>query len=72
MIQGVELKEPQLQPAPAVTVTVRLPLVADLETDTLAGVTLYAHAAAACETVIVCPATVMVPVRAAPVLAATL
>jgi hypothetical protein len=38
VIQGVELYEPQLQPAPAVTVTAPVP--PDAGIDTLVGVTL--------------------------------
>jgi hypothetical protein len=51
VIQDVELYEPQLQLAPVVTLTAPVPPDAGMET--LVGVTLYVHAAAACETVIV-------------------
>lgn len=72
VIHGVELNEPQVQPEPAVTVTVSVPVDPATGADTLAGVTLYVHAAAACEIVVVSPSIVIVPERAPPVLAATL
>lgn len=59
-----------MHPAPAVTLTAPVPPETGIVT--LVGVTVYVQAAAACETVKVLPAIVMVPVRAAPVFAATL
>jgi hypothetical protein len=72
VIHGVELNEPQVQLPPAVTVTVSVPVDPAAGAVTLVGVTLYVQAAAACETVNVCPPIVIVPERAPPVLAATL
>jgi hypothetical protein len=72
VIHAVELKEPQVQPEPAVTVTVSVPVDPAAGADTLVGVTLYVHAAAACEMVVVSPPIVIVPERDAPVFAATL
>jgi hypothetical protein len=70
VIHAVGLNELQLQPAPVVTVTVPEPPGEVI--DTLSGVTVYEHAAPACEIVSVCPPTVIVAVRAAPVFDATL
>lgn len=61
----------QLQPAPAVTITVPMP--PEAARDWLAGEIVNEHGAAACVTVNVLPPTVSVPVRGvAPVFAATL
>jgi hypothetical protein len=61
----------QLQPAPAVTITVPLP--PEAARDWLPGEIVNEHGGAACVTVNVLPPTVSVPVRAvAPVFAATL
>ena len=69
VIHGVGLNELQLQPDAVVTLSV--PVAPALGTETVIGETLYEHATAACETVTVCPAIVSAPLRAPPVLAAT-
>ena len=68
VIHAALLAAVQAQPAPAVTPT--LPLPPEAETEVLAGDIEYVHPSA-WFTVNVCPAIVAVPVRAAPVLAAT-
>ena len=69
--QAVELNELQVHPDPVATVTVMVPVDPAAGADTLIGVTLYVQAAAACDTVNVCPAIVMAPEREPPVLLAT-
>src|SRR5947209_18233735 len=66
---GALLEGVQLQPAPAVTVSV--PLFAAEATSLLVGETVYVQVAPTCVTVNVWPATLSVPVRELPVLAAT-
>ena len=62
----------QLQPAPAVTVTVPVVAADDVRFDDV-GAIANVQGAPACVTVKVCPATVIVPVRdVVPVFAATL
>jgi hypothetical protein len=59
---------PAVHPQAAPVDTVTFPVPAVEATDTVAGVTVYAHpAVAACVIVTVCPATVSVPVRTLPV-----
>jgi len=62
----------QLQPVPAVTVTVPVVATEDVRFDE-AGAIVNVHGAPACVTVNVCPPIVIVPVReVVPVFAATL
>jgi hypothetical protein len=65
VIQLTALVAVHAQLEPVVTAT--LPLLPVDGTDTLVGDTLYVQLLAACVTVTVCPAMVIVPVRAAPV-----
>jgi len=72
VIQASLLAAVQLQPVPAVTVTVPVVATDDVRFDEV-GAIVNVHGAPACVTVKVCPATVIVPVRdVVPVLAATL
>ena len=64
-IQGTELVDVHAQLEPVTTeIAIRDPVDG---TAMLVGVTLYAQLEAACVTVMVCPATVSVPVRELPV-----
>ena len=70
VIQRTLLVAVQLQPVPAVTLTLAAPPLAGLEA--LVGETVKLHGAALCVTVTVCPATVSVLLRdVVAVLAAT-
>ena len=70
VIHPVPLTAVQPQPVPLLTVTEPVPLAA--ATDALPGEMVYTQAAAAWETVKVCPAIVILPLRVVvPVLAAT-
>jgi len=60
----------QLQPVPAVTVTVPVVATDDVRFDEV-GAIVNVQGAPACVTVNVCPPIVSVPVRAGPVLAVT-
>jgi hypothetical protein len=69
VIQDAVVDAVQLQLPGRLTPTVPVPLFASTERDDAVSVT--SHATALCATVMVCPATLTVPLRGAPGLAAT-